>query len=154
MSNVSKEILRHYVNENHFSSTSDVLEGIKDLFKDVLQEALEAEMDTALGYAKHDISEKQVTNSRNGHSKKTSKTAMGELELDIPRDRNGEFEPQIIPKYQRTSNDIEDKILGLYASGMTTRDITDQIKTLYNVEISAELVSNITNCILPLVTEW
>lgn len=154
MSNVSKEILREYINENHFTSVSEVLASMKDLFKDVIQEALEAEMDATLGYQKHNVSEKQGTNSRNGHSKKTIKTELGNIELDIPRDRNGEFEPQIIPKYQRNSNDIEEKILALYAAGMTTRDIADQIKTLYDVEISAELVSNITNRILPLVSEW
>ena len=124
------------------------------MFKDVLQEALEAEMDLQLGYDKYNISEKQVQNSRNGYSKKTVKTELGEIDLDIPRDRNGEFQPQIIPKYQRNITGIEDKIMALYAAGMTTRDISDQIKNLYDVDVSAEMVSNITNRILPIVTEW
>lgn len=72
----------------------------------------------------------------------------------MPRDRQGEFEAKIVPKYQRTVEGLEEKILGLYSKGMTTRDIKDQIKELYDVEISAEMVSNITNRILPLVTEW
>ena len=124
------------------------------MFRDVLQESLEAEMDEALGYGKYDSSSKSVDNSRNGYSKKTVKTELGPVEINIPRDRNGEFEPKIIPKHQRSVNGIEEKILGLYATGMTTRDISEQVKELYGVDVSAETVSNITNRILPLVAEW
>lgn len=154
MSNISKEILRNYINEQNFKSPNDVLVAMKEMFKEVLQEALEAEMDTQLGYDKYDVNEKQTSNSRNGYSKKTIKTELGAVELNIPRDRNGEFEPKIIPKYQRNAAGIEDKVMSLYAAGMTTRDITEQIKNLYDVEISAEMVSNITNRIIPVVTEW
>ncbi|HHZ14278.1 MAG: IS256 family transposase [Caldicoprobacterales bacterium] len=154
MSNISKEVLRKYVQEQKFKNSTEVLNAMKEMFKDVLQEALEAEMDLQLGYDKYNISEKQVQNSRNGYSKKTVKTELGEIDLDIPRDRNGEFQPQIIPKYQRNITGIEDKIMALYAAGMTTRDISDQIKNLYDVDVSAEMVSNITNRILPIVTEW
>ena len=154
MSNISKEILRDYVREQNFTSSTDVLNAMKEMFRDVLQETLEAEMDSQLGYGKYDISEKQTPNSRNGYSKKTVKSELGEVELNIPRDRNGEFEPQIIPKYQRNITGIEDKIMALYSAGMTTRDISDQIKNLYDVEVSADMVSNITNRILPIVTEW
>jgi putative transposase len=148
MSNISKEVLRKYVQEQKFKNSTEVLNAMKEMFKDVLQEALEAEMDLQLGYDKYNISEKQVQNSRNGYSKKTVKTELGEIDLDIPRDRNGEFQPQIIPKYQRNITGIEDKIMALYAAGMTTRDISDQIKNLYDVDVSAEMVSNITNRIL------
>lgn len=154
MSNISKEILRNYIKEQNFTSPNDVLAAMKDIFKDVLQETLEAEMDTQLGYDKYDISEKQTQNSRNGYSKKTIKSELGAVELNIPRDRNGEYEPKILPKYQRNVTGIEDKILALYAAGMTTRDIAEQVKNLYDVEISAEMVSNITNRIIPIVTEW
>ncbi|WP_052222519.1 IS256 family transposase, partial [Clostridium homopropionicum] len=154
MSNISKEILRNYVNEQNFKNPNDVLAAMKEMFKDVLQEALEAEIDTQLGYDKYDVAEKQTTNSRNGYSKKSIKTELGPVELNIPRDRNGEYEPKIVPKYQRNVTGIEDKIMALYAAGMTTRDITEQIKNLYDVEISAEMVSNITNRIIPVVTEW
>ncbi|WP_455793018.1 IS256 family transposase [Clostridium butyricum] len=152
MSDLSKELLRAYINEQNFTNPNEVLSSLKELFKDVLQEALEAELDETLGYGKHEVSEK--ANSRNGYSKKTIKTELGEIALNIPRDRNGEFEPQIVPKHQRNVNGIEDKILSLYSKGMTTRDISEQIKELYDVEISAETVSNITNRILPLVSEW
>ena len=154
MENVSKELLREYIKDQHFTNANEVLIGLKEMFKDVLQEALEAEMDEALGYCKYDTTSKNNDNSRNGYSKKTIKTELGPVELNIPRDRNGEFEPKIVPKHQRSVNGIEDKILGLYATGMTTRDISEQIRELYGVDISAETVSNITNRILPLVSEW
>jgi putative transposase len=154
MANISKEILRDYINEQKFTSPDEVLIAMKSMFRDVLQETLEAEMDSQLGYDKYDISEKQTRNSRNGYSKKTVKSELGAIDLNIPRDRNGEFEPKILPKYQRNINGIEDKITALYATGMTTRDISEQIKNLYEVDISAEMVSNITNRILPLVAEW
>src|SRR5674536_173313 len=141
MSNISKEILRDYINEQKFTSPDEVLIAMKGMFRDVLQETLEAEMDSQLGYDKYDISEKQTPNSRNGYSKKTVKSELGAVELNIPRDRNGEFEPKILPKYQRNINGIEDKITALYATGMTTRDISEQIKNLYEVDISAETVS-------------
>lgn len=154
MSKISKELLRDYVNEQSFKTPDDVLIAMKDMFRDVLQEVLEAEMDSHLGYDKNDQSEKSSANRRNGFSNKTIKSELGPVKLDIPRDRNGEFEPKIIPKYQRNINGIEDKVTALYAAGMTTRDIAEQIKNLYDVEISAEMVSNITNRIMPLVAEW
>jgi transposase-like protein len=154
MENVSKELLREYIKEQNFTSPNDILSALKEMFRDVLQESLEAEMDEELGYGKYDSIEKNNDNSRNGYSKKTVKTELGPLEINIPRDRNGDFEPKIVPKHQRSVNGIEDKVLGLYAAGMTTRDISEQIKALYGVDISAETVSNITNRILPLVSEW
>ena len=154
MENVSKELLREYIKEQNFTNANDILGALKEMFRDVLQESLEAEMDEALGYGKYDNIEKTNANSRNGYSKKTVKTELGPIQIDIPRDRKGDFEPKIVPKHQRSVNGIEDKILGLYATGMTTRDISEQIKELYGVDISAETVSNITNRILPLVSEW
>lgn len=154
MSNMSKELLRKYVAEQNFSNADEVLVALKDLFKDVLQEALEAELDEALGYRKHEVSNKNSNNSRNGYSKKTVKSELGPISINVPRDRNGEFGPQMIPKHQRNINGIEDKILSLYATGMTTRDISEQIRELYDVEVSAGTVLNITNKILPLISEW
>ena len=154
MSKVSKELLRSYIKEQNFKSSNDVLAAMKEMFADVLQEALEAEMDTHLGYDRYDISEKSTDNSRNGYSKKTIKSELGNVELNMPRDRKGEFEPQIIPKHQRNITGLDEKILSLYAKGMTTTDIKDQIRELYDIEISAETVSNITSRIMPLVSEW
>lgn len=154
MTKVSKELLKNYVKEQNFKSSNDVLTAMKEMFADVLQEALEAEMDTHLGYDKYEISEKSTDNSRNGYSKKTVKSELGNVELNMPRDRKGEFEPQIIPKHKRNITGLDEKVLSLYAKGMTTTDIKEQIKELYDVDISAETVSNITNRIMPLVTEW
>lgn len=154
MSKVSKELLRSYIKEQNFKSSNDVLAAMKEMFADVLQEALEAEMDTHLGYDRYDISEKSTDNSRNGYSKKIVKSELGNVELNMPRDRKGEFEPQIIPKHQRNITGLDEKILSLYAKGMTTTDIKDQIRELYDIEISAETVSNITSRIMPLVSEW
>ncbi len=154
MSNIAKNVLRDYIEDQKFNSTQDVLEAMKDLFKDVLQETLEAEMDTYLGYNKYEVSEKKTKNSRNGYSKKTIKSELGAVELSIPRDRQGDFSPTLLPKYKKNVTGIEDKVIALYAAGMTTRDISDQIKELYDVDICADMVSNITNRILPLVSEW
>lgn len=154
MSKVSKELLRSCVKEQNFKSSNDVLTAMKEMFADVLQEALEAEMDTHLGYDRYEISEKSTDNSRNGYSKKIVKSELGNVELNMPRDRKGEFEPQIVPKHKRNITGLDEKILSLYAKGMTTTDIKDQIRELYDVEISAETVSNITSRIMPLVSEW
>lgn len=154
MSKVSKELLRSYIKEQNFKSSNDVLVAMKEMFADVLQETLEAEMDTHLGYDRYDVSEKSTDNSRNGYSKKTVKSELGNVELNMPRDRKGEFEPQIVPKHQRSITGLDEKILSLYAKGMTTTDIKEQIRELYDVEISAETVSNITSRIMPLVSEW
>lgn len=154
MSNLSKEVLRNYIKEQNFKSPDEVLSAMKEMFRDILQETLESELETQLGYDRYEVSEKQTQNSRNGYSKKTIKSELGPIELNIPRDRNGEFEPKIISKYQRNVTGIEEKVLALYAAGMTTRDIAEQVKNLYDVDISADMVSNITNRIIPLVSEW
>ena len=91
---------------------------------------------------------------RNGHSPKTLKSQYGEFQIDVPRDREGEFEPKLIPKYQRDISGIEEKVISLYARGMSTRDIHDQIQELYGMELSAEMVSKITDRILPEIKEW
>jgi transposase-like protein len=124
------------------------------MFKDVLQEMLEAEMDVTLGYSKNEAKGKDTTNIRNGYSSKNLKTKYGNIEMDIPRDRNSEFEPKIVPKYQRNISGIEDKVIALYARGMSTRDIHDQVKDIYGIEISAEMVSKITEKIVPEIKEW
>ena len=154
MSILPNELIRDFIKEQDFSSTDSVLDTLKEMFREVLQEALEVELEEKLGYDKYNISEKQTSNSRNGYSKKTVKSELGPVELNIPRDRNGEFEPQLIPKHQRNITGIEDKVLSLYTAGLSTRDIHDQIKELYDVEISAEMVSKITDRVLPMVSEW
>lgn len=120
---------------------------------------MECELSEELGYEKsermsNDECSNKSKNYRNGYSKKTVKTQLGELDIKVPRDRNGEYEPKIIGKYNRNVDGMEEKILSLYACGMSQRDIAEQIKNLYDVEISPELVSKISEKILPEVTSW
>ncbi|MCC5468166.1 IS256 family transposase [Pelosinus baikalensis] len=159
MSAIPKEVIRELIKNQKFSSTSEVLEAIKDMFKEVLQEVMEAELETELGYEKQERRLENVEtdlskNYRNGYSKKRVKTQIGEVEINVPRDRNGEYEPQIISKYSRNADGMEEKILSLYAAGMSTRDISEQVKNLYDIEISPELVSKISEKIMPQLTEW
>lgn len=151
---IAKEQLRQIITENNINSVGDIYALFKDSFKDMLQELLEAEMDASIGYAKNEKNDLDSQNKRNGYSTKTVKSQYGEVPIDIPRDRNGEFEPKIIPKYQRDISGIEEKIISLYARGMSTRDIHDQLQDLYGIELSADMVSKITDKILPEVKEW
>lgn len=103
-------------------TVEDVNEMLKGLFKDTLQEIFEAEMEEHLGYKKHSVEGNNSGNSRNGYSEKTIKTRFGNTEIEVPRDREGDFKPQIIKKYERTSNQLEDQIIAMYAKGMSTRE--------------------------------
>ena len=150
---VAKEQIRQIISENNISSVADVYTLLKDSFKDILQELMEAELDATLGYEKNHKGDLQTDNKRNGHSTKNLKSQYGEFQIDVPRDRNGEFEPKLIPKYQRGISGIEEKVISLYARGMSTRDIHDQLQDLYGIELSAEMVSKITDKILPQVKE-
>ncbi|SHK18930.1 Transposase, Mutator family [Desulforamulus aeronauticus DSM 10349] len=135
-------------------SMDDVQNMLRDLFKDTIQEILEAEMDSHLGYDKNDPAGNNSGNSRNGYNKKTVKTRMGKAQIQVPRDRNGEFDPQIIKKYETTSNELEDQIIAMYAKGMSTRDIEDHMRDIYGIEVSAAMVSKVTDKIMPMVAEW
>lgn len=127
----------------------DVQSALKELFAETLQSMLEAELDTELGYEKHDVKRKRTTNSRNGKTKKTVTSEYGELEITVPRDRNGEFEPVIVKKHQSTVTGIEDQIIAMYAKGVSTRDIQDHLNHLHGIDVSPTMVSNITNKIVP-----
>lgn len=132
----------------------DVQALLKTLFKGTIEQMLEAEMDEHLGYEKNSVIGNNSGNSRNGYGKKTLKTELGETELQVPRDRNGEFEPQVIEKRQTRSDDLESRILAMYAKGMSNRDIEDHLRDVYGVDASASLISRITDKILPAVAEW
>jgi len=136
------------------STMQDVHEMLKELFKGTIEEMLESEMDEHLGYEKHSPLGDLSGNSRNGYNKKTIQTQMGKTEIKIPRDRNGEFEPQLIEKYQTKSSDLERQIIAMYAKGMSTRDIEDHLREIYGVDASAALISRITDKIIPQMAEW
>ena len=135
------------------------MDDIQNLFKDTIAEfmgnGLDAELDDQLGYSKYDYKNKDTDNSRNGHSSKTLRTSFADVDIAVPRDRKGEFDPQILKKNQTSiSQDIEEKILSMYAKGMTTSDIEAHIRDIYGVEVSDTTVSRITDKILPIAKEW
>jgi len=127
---------------------------LKQLTKAVLERALQAELTQHLGYEKHDPAGHQSGNSRNGSSKKTLKGDFGELELETPRDRNASFEPQIVGKGQTRFTGFDDKILSLYARGMTTREIQGHLEEIYGVEVSPTLISQVTDAVMDEVRSW
>ena len=137
----------------------DSMDDIQDLFKETIAEfmenGLEAELDENLGYSKYDYKNKATDNSRNGHSSKNPRTSFGDVEVSVPRDRKGEFEPQLLKKNQTSiSQDIEEKILSMYAKGMTTGDIEAHIQDIYGLSVSDTTVSRITDKTLPVAKEW
>jgi putative transposase len=127
---------------------------IKKLLKLSIENMLNAELTEHLGYPKHSPVGNNSGNSRNGNSTKTLKNDQGEIEIKVPRDRNGEFDPILIKKYERTIGPIEDKIISMYAKGMSTRDIQSHVEDIYGIEISPTMVSNITDKILDTVKQW
>ena len=148
-----KKILEILQENYEIESAQDLSSAIKDLFKDSLQEMMNAEFETSMGYKKYD-NKTEKTNYRNGTTKKKLKSEFGEFDFETPRDRNGEFEPKIVPKNKRDVSGIEDKIISLYGRGLSTREINEQIQDLYGIEVSATMVSNITDQILPKIKEW
>ena len=135
-------------------SVEDIQDKLRELFKETLQQVFEAEMDDHLGYSKHDNAGDKTGNSRNGYSKKTIKSRYGPTEVNIPRDRNGQFEPEIIKKHETSVNGLEEQIIAMYAKGMSTRDIEDHMRDIYGIDVSAGMVSKITDKIMPLIAEW
>lgn len=134
-----------------FSPQGPVLQ----IFKPIIEAMLKAEMTEHLGYESSDARSKKTTNSRNGTSSKTLKTTAGAVQIDVPRDRDGSFEPKIIGKHQTKTNELEKRIISLYAKGMSTNDICTQIAELYcDVQVSAGFISQVTEKVLPLAREW
>ena len=157
MQSAPKDLLKEYVRSQQFANTAEIMQAMKEMFRDVIEQVMEVEMDDELGRERCQRSEEpeeQARNYRNGYSKKTVKTQLGEVEIKVPRDRQGNYEPKIIGKYDRNAEGMEEKILALYACGMSQRDISEQIKELYGVEISPELVSKISEKIMPEVAAW
>ena len=144
-----KDFFKQFKNKEEFHSF------FNSLFKQGVEEMLKGELDEHLGYDKHSKDGHNSGNSRNGSYKKKVKTdSLGDMVLNIPRDRNSEFEPQLIPKGQRMSDKLEEAIIGMYSRGMTTSDICEQVKEVYGVDVSEGTISNVTNRILEHVKEW
>lgn len=150
-----KKKLRELLGAMEVEDMGDLKSLFKEMVGEVLENGLEAELDDELGYSKYDYKNKETDNSRNGYSRKTLKTSAGDLEIAVPRDRNGNFEPQLVKKNETSlTGDIEEKILSMYAKGMTQNDISAHIEDIYGIEVSDSLVSRITDKILPVVKEW
>ena len=135
-------------------STGDVQAKLKKLFAGTIEQMLEVEMDEHLGYEKNSVEGNNSGNSRNGYGKKTISSDYGDCEIAVPRDRNGEFEPKVIEKRQTRTDEIEQKIMSMYAKGMSQRDIEDTLREIYGSDISQGMISKITDRILPEVNEW
>jgi len=137
------------------TSPGDVTAKLKELFAGTLEKMLEAEMDEHLGYEKNSVAGNNTGNSRNGYyAPKTIKSEWGETEISVPRDRNGTFEPKAIGKRQTRTDEVEKRVLAMYAKGMSTRDIEDHLRDIYGIDASASLISRITDKIMPEVAEW
>ncbi len=150
-----KEKLRELMSQLDIKNFSDINSLFKEMVSDILENGLEAELEDELGYSKYDYRNKETDNSRNGYSQKHLKTSFGDVDINVPRDRKGEFEPQLVKKHQTTlTGDIEEKILSMYAKGMSTNDIDAHIREIYGIEVSDSTISRITDKIIPVVKEW
>lgn len=144
-----KDFFKQFKNKEQFNDF------FASFFKQGVEAMLRAELDEHLGYDKHSMDGYQSGNSRNGFSKKTVKTeSVGDMVLSIPRDRNATFDPALIPKHSRMSDKLEQAITGMYARGMTTSDIEEQVREIYGVQVSSGTISNITNKLLDNIRQW
>lgn len=152
----TREQARQFLKENKLADGKSVEDAFIDSFKDVLQEILEAELDHELGYSKYDWKNKETSNNRNGHTGKTVRSRLGgKVRIKVPRDAKGEFEPVVVKKHERkVSDSIDEMIIGMYAKGMSTRDIKEHVASAYGLDVSAEMVTRITDKVLPLAREW
>ena len=140
--------------EYDIKSASDIEAALLDMFGGFIEQALEAELDQHLGYSRYDFRHKSTSNTRNGRKPKTIQTRLGKTTVQAPRDREGSFQPQIVPKRQTNVIGIEDKILSLYAKGLSTRDISKTLEEIYGFETSHETISAVTDKVIPLIQEW
>ena len=145
--------IAHIFENYEIKSVLDIQEALKDMFGGAMEQMLAGELDSHLVYGRHENAT-QTTNRRNGASSKIVRSQLGELEIDIPRDREASFEPQLVPKHQKDVSGIEDRVLAMYAKGQSQRDITATIQDIYGFNISPETVSKITDRIIPLVQEF
>jgi transposase-like protein len=148
-----KNIIAKLIEEYDIKSTADIQNALKDLLGGTLQEMLEAELDEHMGYEKSSRGNEK-SNYRNGHKPKTVRSTIGEIEIETPQDRNSSFEPKVVPKHKRDISEIEEKIINMYARGQSTREISEQIEEIYGFETSAEMVSKITDKIIPQIEAW
>lgn len=148
------ELVKAIIDAYQLETAKDVQDALKDIFGPMFEAMLQGEMNSHLGYENNDKGEKQTQNRRNGYISKNVKTSMGEMTIDVPRDRDGSFEPQIVPKRTKDISDIDKKVLSMYAKGMSQRDISNTIEDIYGFKISHDTISQITDCVLDELNEW
>jgi len=147
-----KELLLNLIETYNVRTTGDLQAALKDLLGGTIQTMLEQEIETQM--EEREAAEPDYSDSRNGYKDKTLKSTMGEIPIRVPQDRNSDFEPMVVPKYRRDISEIEGKIIAMYARGMSTRQISDQIKDIYGFDVSEGLVTGITNKLLPEIESW
>ena len=152
MSEGKKNIIAGLLQEYDIRTAKDIEDALKDLPDGTIQEMLEAEMDEPLGYSSYERSDN--TDYRNGKKTKKIRGNFGETEIEVPQDRDGSFEPKVVQKRQKDISGIEQKIISLYAKGMTVRQISETIEDIYGFEVSDGMVSDITDRLLPQIEEW
>ena len=152
MSEGKKNIIASLIQEYDIKTAADIQEALKDLLGGAIQEMMEAELDEHLGYEEYERSDNP--DYRNGVKHKTLRSSYGEIPIDVPQDRDGDFEPQIVPKRKKDISEIEQKIIAMSAKGMTTRQISDIVEDIYRFEVNESMVTAVTNKILPQIEEW
>lgn len=150
----SVDLANRIIEEYQPKSVEDMQNALKDIFGPMFESMLKGELNHHLGYDSNDKGEKESSNRRNGYGKKTIRTSAGEVEIATPRDRDGSFDPQLIPKRQKDVSAIEDKVISMYAKGMSQRDISSTIKDIYGFSVSHDMISDITDAVLPDLEEW
>ena len=152
MTEGKRNIIQGLLQEYDIETAADIQDALKDLLSGTLKELMETEMDDHLGYDRYERSDKK--NYRNGTKQKRVRSKYGEFEVDVPQDRNSSFDSKVLPKRQKDISAIDDKIISMYAKGMTTRQISETIEDIYGFEVSEGMVSNITDKLLPQIEEW
>ena len=148
-----KKLIQEFIKSNDLKTAGDIQEAIKDLFKDTIQEMLNAELTEHLGYEKNEYTEEN-DNYRNGYSQKTVHSSEGDITLNIPRDRQGTFDPIVVEKGQKDISSIEQKIIRMYARGMSNENIYEEMQELYGVKVTPDMITAITDKIIPEIREW
>ena len=149
-----RKFIKEFINQNNITTAKDIEESLKNMFKDALQEMLEAEMSSHLGHEKYEYTDENKNNYRNGYGSKIIHSSAGDFNIQVPRDRNSDFEPAIVEKGENDISNIEQKIIRMYARGNSNKEIYNQMKELYGVHISPDMVTTITNKVIPKIKDW
>ena len=152
MTDGKRNIIRQLLEEYDIETAEDIQDALKDLLGGTLKEMMEAEMDDHLGYEKSGRSDND--DYRNGYKRKQVNSRYGSMEIEVPQDRKSTFEPQVVKKRQKDISDIDQKIISMYAKGMTTRQISETIEDIYGFETSESFISDVTDKILPQIEDW